>query len=259
MNQQKEDQKELEALHNKNLLWNRVFTEIKSDKDLMEVIENSDSDTSLAVKAIAYLAVYKRLEVTTLVAMLFKPNKDNLDNICREVEKLVQNKLVNYDVNEHKVIVKFELEDEAQKEIDAFQYPLPLICKPKLIRHNFSSAYYKKNKQSVLLNKKTTEKDVDLEHLNLMNQTAFTINLEILKKVSNTWSPSGKWTQRQINRFNSGAEIAQKIMQDTGNKFYFSHRYDYRGRTYCEGYYLNYQGNDYCKSILELANKEIIE
>ena len=36
------------------------------------------------------------------------------------------------------------------------------------------------------------------------------------------------------------------------------YRYDYRGRTYCEGYYLNYQGNDYCKSILEFANKELI-
>lgn len=256
---QKEVQKELEDLHNKNLLWNKVFTEIKSDKDLMALIESTNSDKAIAIKAIAYLAVFKRVDIATLIAMLFKPSTNNLDYVCREVEKLFTNKLVNFDHNENKFIVKFELEDEVQKEIDAFQYPLPLVVKPKLLKHNFSSAYYKKQKQSVLLNKKTSTKDVDLEHLNLMNQTAFTINLDVLKKVVNSWSPSGKWTYRQINRFNEGAKIHQEIMINTGNKFYFSHRYDYRGRTYCEGYYLNYQGNDYCKSILELANKELIE
>ena len=96
-----------------------------------------------------------------------------------------------------------------------------------------------------------------------MNQVEFSLNKEVLKKVKNTWninsSKDNIRTQKQFDRFNKYCKVAQNIMLETGNKFYFSHRYDYRGRTYCEGYYLNYQGNDYCKAVLEFSNKEIIE
>lgn len=41
-------------------------------------------------------------------------------------------------------------------------------------------------------------------------------------------------------------------------KFYLKHHYDTRGRCYCEGYYVNYQGSSYKKAIIQLANKELI-
>ena len=43
-----------------------------------------------------------------------------------------------------------------------------------------------------------------------------------------------------------------------GNKFWFTHKYDKRGRIYCCGYQLNTQGNSYAKAQLELANKQLI-
>ena len=259
-----QNQKELESIHNKNLLWNRVYTEVKKDTELQSLIKESGVNEKLALKTLAVLAVYKRLEVATLVAMLFKPEGElTLDQVCTEVENLYKSGFMHYNPDDNRFVVKYCLDEPVQRELDAYQYPLPLIVKPKLLKHNFSSGYYMKGKESVLLNNKSTHKDVDLEHLNLMNQVEFSLNKEVLKKAKNIWninsSKDNIRTQKQFDRFNKYCKVAQNIMLETGNKFYFSHRYDYRGRTYCEGYYLNYQGNDYCKAVLEFSNKEIIE
>ena len=243
---------------------NRVFNEIKADLDLKAFINDTGIDFDLAIKTLAYMAIYKRLTLDMLVAMLFRPkgnkssDKKRLITVTNAVEQMARHRLFNYDTDKNQAIVRFELDDKVQKEISAFQYPLPLIVPPKLIKHNMSSAYYQKQKQSVLLHKRTTRRDVCLEHLNLMNQVAFSINTKVLKKAKNEWSEHGKYTKNQIDRFNRYCGISQNLMTENGNEFYFSHRYDYRGRCYCEGYYLNYQGNDYCKSVIEFANKEIV-
>ena len=48
-------------------------------------------------------------------------------------------------------------------------------------------------------------------------------------------------------------------MNRCGNKFYFTHKVDKRGRLYCQGYHINYQSASYKKAMIELANKEIID
>lgn len=237
----------------------RVFTEIKGDEKLQNLIEESGCDVEMTNRVIAFLAIYKRLDISTLVAMLYKPNRGKtLEEVCEEVENIAKHEFMRYEMENNQFVVRFELDAQTQNEIGCFQYPLPLVIKPKLVKHNMDSAYYLRNKQSILLNKKTSNKDVDLEHINLMNQVAFSINETVLAKAINKWKPDGKQTQSQIDRFNKYCGVAMKLMLENGNRFRFSHRYDYRGRTYCEGYYLNYQGNDYCKSILEFADKETI-
>ena len=47
-------------------------------------------------------------------------------------------------------------------------------------------------------------------------------------------------------------------MNMAGNHFYLTHRYDKRGRTYAQGYYINPQGNEWNKAVLEFADKEIV-
>jgi len=38
-----------------------------------------------------------------------------------------------------------------------------------------------------------------------------------------------------------------------------THRYDKRGRVYCMGYHVNYQGTPWNKAVIELADKEMIQ
>lgn len=260
MNELREKQLEIEQECNKNLLWTRIYTEIKSAEVIMNLIKTAGGIEKILLKIVAVLMVYKRLNVDVLTAILYKPNgKYSLEDIVTNIELGLEKQLFKFDYNRDQAIARFVLDTKAQAEIDALQYPLPLLVEPKLLKHNDSSGYLLKNKESVLLNNNSTKKDINLDHLNLMNQTAFSINPVVLSKVSNKWKATGEMTMRQLERFNRYAKWAQKLMLDNGNKFYFSHRYDYRGRTYCEGYYLNYQGNDYCKSILEFSNKEIIK
>lgn len=40
------------------------------------------------------------------------------------------------------------------------------------------------------------------------------------------------------------------------DKFYLTHRYDKRGRIYPTGYWINYQGNDFAKALIEFAEPE---
>lgn len=253
-------QKEIEQQCNKNLLWNRIYTELKDTNELMNQIKTSGGDEHLMLKACAILAVYKRLKPDVMVAVMYKPTGIyTLEQVIENLELAIEKKLVNFDSNRDEFIVRWALNDKAQSELDALQYPLPMIVMPKLLKHNQSSGYYLKEKQSVLLNNNSTKKDINLNHLNLMNQVEFSINKTVLNKVSNIWKATSEMSQKQLMRFNHYAKWAQNLMIKQGNSFYFSHRYDYRGRCYCEGYYLNYQGNDYCKSILEFANKEIVE
>ncbi len=256
----KETQKQLENTYNNNILMKKVFMEILGDEDLQALITNTGVNKDIANKALAFITIYKRLSISTMVAMLFKPTgKYTLDEICHQVELLVQTHLVHFDPDKRQIIVRFELDPQVQADLACFQYPLPIVCEPKILRHNMSSAYFMKRKESVLLNGHKTKDDVDLDHLNLMNQIEFSINETVLSKVKNVWNSSKDETMRQIDRFNRYCKITYDLMLKFGNKFRFSHRYCYRGRTYCEGYYLNYQGNDYCKSLLEFANKETID
>ena len=48
------------------------------------------------------------------------------------------------------------------------------------------------------------------------------------------------------------------MLINEGNRFYLTHKYDKRGRTYCQGYHVSYQGNTYRKAILQLADKELV-
>ena len=43
-----------------------------------------------------------------------------------------------------------------------------------------------------------------------------------------------------------------------GKDIYLTHKYDKRGRVYCQGYYISYQGTDWNKAVIELSNKEIV-
>jgi hypothetical protein len=44
-----------------------------------------------------------------------------------------------------------------------------------------------------------------------------------------------------------------------GNEFCLTHKYDKRGRIYCQGYPVNYQGALWNKAVIQLAAKEIVE
>ena len=49
-----------------------------------------------------------------------------------------------------------------------------------------------------------------------------------------------------------------KFLLDNGGEFYLTHKFDYRGRCYDVGYYINSQGDDYQKYLIQLSKEEVI-
>ena len=48
------------------------------------------------------------------------------------------------------------------------------------------------------------------------------------------------------------------VINNQNNKFWLKHSLDTRGRTYCNGYLINYQGASYKKAIVQLHDKEVV-
>lgn len=49
------------------------------------------------------------------------------------------------------------------------------------------------------------------------------------------------------------------LLIQEGNEFYLTHKYDKRGRVYCQGYHVTYQGAAWNKAVIEFADKELID
>jgi len=97
-----------------------------------------------------------------------------------------------------------------------------------------------------------------LDHLNRMNNIMLSLDSEFLRrhKECPTFTMDTPDKEQQWRKFYTDSyQMYDKVIRN-GNKFYLNHKYDARGRTYCGGYYINYQGASFKKAIIQLANKE---
>lgn len=147
------------------------------------------------------------------------------------------------------------------KFIEASQYLPPMVCEPLELSHNHSSGYLTHNDSLILGSGNHHDGDVCLDVLNTMNKVAFKLDLDFLCKVEeeptfelDTQDKTDQWTRfkKQSYRFYS-------LMQQQGNRFWFTNKVDKRGRIYCCGYHLNFQGAPFKKAMLELDKEEIVD
>lgn len=147
------------------------------------------------------------------------------------------------------------------KFIEASQYLPPMVCEPLELSHNHSSGYLTHNDSLILGSGNHHDGDVCLDVLNTMNKVVFKLDLDFLCKVEeeptfelDTQDKTDQWTRfkKQSYRFYS-------LMQQQGNRFWFTNKVDKRGRIYCCGYHLNFQGAPFKKAMLELDKEEIVD
>jgi DNA-directed RNA polymerase len=68
--------------------------------------------------------------------------------------------------------------------------------------------------------------------------------------------------QKRVKQFEKYDRTAKDVMthlEIADNEFYLTHKYDKRGRIYCQGYHVNYQGTPWNKAVIQFANEEIVE
>jgi hypothetical protein len=136
------------------------------------------------------------------------------------------------------------------------------------VKTNRETGYYL-SKNSLILRKNHHEGDICLDHINRVNDIKFTINYDTAHMVRNQWRNIDKPKegesradfQRRLKAFEkydrSSKEVIEKLLQ-YGNEFWLTHKYDKRGRVYCQGYHINYQGAPWNKAVIELADREVV-
>lgn len=147
--------------------------------------------------------------------------------------------------------------------LDTTRHIMPSILKPKKVESNKDSGYLTFG-SSVILAGKYHKYPVPLDHINKCNSVALSINPKALEIEPEFDEKYGEDPTDRLKRYEAWRKLNVESMETfatlvrNGNKFYLTHKYDERLRTYAHGYQCNTQGDSYRKSVIELANKEII-
>lgn len=170
---------------------------------------------------------------------------------------------------------QIELEPEELAVLDQQSVTLPSLVPLRKLRNN-SSIGYRTFRKSALMGGKHHDFDICLPHLNKRNRVAFVIDTEIAGRVIagelGAFDPTPKFNKKTAKTETElevlerkeawlalHAHLADKLKVIGTEPHYNAHRRDNRGRTYVEGYHMNYQGNDWQKAMVSLHTKELIK
>lgn len=143
------------------------------------------------------------------------------------------------------------------------RHVMPSLLPPKKLESNKDSGYQTFG-SSVILAGKYHKKPVPLDHINRVNSVALSINPKALEIEPVFKEDEEETTEEREERYKAWKQLNVESMQtyaelvNSGNKFYLTHKYDERLRTYAHGYQVSTQGDSYRKSVVELANKEVV-
>ena len=266
-NEQVEVQTALEELFAKNQLMPKMKSifEDNEDVDFDEIFDELGLKRSFGYSLLIQMSLHKRCDIETLVGVLRK-HYETIEEVLIGIEVCVEAELVSFDAIKEIFIVVIDIGADTQKELDLYQYPVPMVVKPKFIKTNDTYGYLTFN-GSVILKDNHHDCDVNLNHINRMNSMALVINRETSSMVNNKWKGLDRrkddethqdYTKRlrAFDKYTRDAHFVIDLIQES--KFYLTHRYDKRGRTYCQGYHINYQGTDWNKAIIEFADTKLI-
>jgi hypothetical protein len=269
----REHQLLLERLFNKNQTLTRIRDEFINceEVDFEGYFNALNMPAEFGFNLLTQMALHKRATLPILVGILFhhfetaaQPTQACADMLMLAAEA----DLVDWDGLRKEFVVRFEISKDVQEEIDRFQYPLPMVIRPKKVSDNRDTGYLL-TRGSIILRKNHHEDDVCLDHINRLNRTKFTINTDTAMMIANRWrnldrpkeGESQQDFEKRVKAFEKYDRTAKDViglLTQHGNEFYLTHRYDKRGRTYCQGYHVNYQGAPWNKAVIELADKEIV-
>ena len=266
--EKQEIQEYLEYTFNKNNL-NKRLKEIFDDDSLKNVFKANNIDPDFGVKVICKMALFKRADVPTLVGSVMGYYDNNGQRTVDEIQKIVEIGFLKWE--NYQFITQFTLEDKVQAELDAFQYPLPMVIEPKKITRNCSTGYCNWNTSLVLKRKKYIHNaDLNRDHINRVNKIAWELDMDTARTIKAKCKDIDKCKDGETeDEFNKRKKAWQKyckttmkvmdLLVSTGNTLFLTHAYDKRGRIYCRGYHVNYQGMSWNKAVLQFKNKEFLK
>ncbi len=262
-----EMQKQLEEIFNKNQLMPRIRKEIEDTPELVALVKSAGLDHKFGIDLMAQMALHKRASLPVLVGSL-RHHADSAQAVVDLIYKAACADLVDYAADLDLFIVRYILPEEVQAKLDRFQYPLPMVAEPLTLTHNKMTGYLS-GKGSIILRNNHHDGDVCLDHLNRMNRIKFKIDFDTAKMIRNKWRNLDKPKEgetheefqdrrRAFEKYDRTARDVLEILNAAGNEFHLTHRPDKRGRTYCQGYHVSYQGATWNKAVINFTEEEVV-
>ena len=263
----------MEKLYHKNQTLPRLYKEYESEREFFEpLFDEHGIPHAFGYDLMVQMALHKRANLPTLVGILRRHFKDSGPNQLQDTADMLlaccKADIVNWFRDLLMFVVKWNITEDVQEDLDRYQYPIPMVVEPKEIKTNSDTGYLT-GSGSVILKNNHHEGDVCLEHLNRMNKIELSINFQVGTFIQNKWrhldkvkpKESRKDYNARVKAFNKYDRTSRDVMDAlafTENRFYLTHKYDKRGRVYCQGYHVSYQGTAWNKAVIEFANKEIV-
>ena len=261
---------ELERLFNKNQLLSRIRKEFTDCKDFnfTEYIRARAIPIEFGLDVLVQMALHKRATLPTLVGIM-RPYFGDAQVTADMLYKCAVADLMDWDPKSEQFIVRFEISDDVQEELDLFQFPLPMVVRPRRVTNNKQSGYVLGG-GSLILRHNHHDDDICLDHINRANGIRFVIDHKTARMVKNQWrnldKPKPGETKEDFNRrkkafdkYDRNTKAVMDILGESSEDFYLTHKYDKRGRTYCQGYHITYQGSPWNKAVIQLVDKEIVD
>ena len=218
----------------------------------------------------------KRAPIAALVGLLkhhFEHSSQMYQKTADTIMEAIMADLLDWDPQSQQAVVRFDADGKTHELIRQYQYMPPMIVPPLEVGRsesvNRGSGYLTILTDSLILKKNHHDGDVCPDSLNRFNRIPLKLNISIATKVNNSWknldSPKQDETfedyQKRVkafDRYQKDAAFTMALINEMGNRFYLTHKVDKRGRTYAQGYHINPQGNCWNKSVIELADPEVI-
>lgn len=216
--------------------------------------EEWSEEAKIAKDILAYLLFYKRTSPSVLIGLLHKRFPD-IDTCIEVLDHLIDQDYLDYTEN-HQVVTKLCLPKDEEEKLQKMMYPQPMLVPPLKLKRNTDSGYWYAARCCLILRSRYFAEDINLDHLNRVNQIPLQINKAVLHNRLNKPKKDLPTVQDRTNweRFvTQQHDIALSYENDT---FYLTHKYDKRGRVYCQGYHISYQSNDYTNALVEFAHGE---
>lgn len=255
----------LELLYSKYQL-HHCIAEYFREMDAEQCLEEIEIPVSFGIDLLVQMALHKRVDIATLTGLLMK-HFDTPQECVDMLDKACDADLMDWDNISRTMVVRWDIPDELQAKLDQFQYPLPMIEEPQKVTNNRQTGY-RTIKSSLLLRNNHHDEDICLDHINRVNAIALAVNPDVVAYCQNRWRNHDKpkpgerrekylARKRAFEKFDKASRDVLAGLIAQGNRFWLTHRYDKRGRTYVAGYHVSYQSSDWCKACVELADKEV--
>lgn len=266
-------QLELEELFSKNQLLPRIKREFThcQEFDFAAYMKEHQILPEFGFDLLVQMVLHRQTTLPILVGILrhhYEPLANASQLTANMLLKCAEADLVTWNEVTQRFVMEFNISPDVQEEIDRYQFPLPMVIKPMPVTCNRETGYLT-TRGSIILKKNHHKLDVCLDHINRMNQVKFAIDEDTANMIQNSWrnldKPKDGETSQEFQKRVKAFEKYDRTSRDVigkvlslGNEFYLTHKYDKRGRVYCQGYHINYQGNAWNKAVVQLADKELV-